>query len=182
MRYIPTLLFLLLACSSTPTPTEQAEPGPESPYGWSVVPFVDEFGDSTDVAVLGFFPGTFTNSATIGDTLAVKIELALHPLTQDSIIFFHLYEYGNMRVQFYGEGGNWLPVNFKIGAQQDTVHAWLFEDIVAEKSGKLYNVITTATKPVKIALDLSDAVGPQSAKYRFVVDPAGLAEARRELK
>ena len=75
--------------SPTPKPTPVPTPTPE-PSNWFVGNYTDDFGDATGETFLGaLFSGTFSNSATNGSYLDVRV-VCLYP----DYILFDLWEYG----------------------------------------------------------------------------------------
>lgn len=82
---------------------------------WVAVPIVDEFGDATgDTARAYVTEGTFSNSATSGSGLSVRISL------QRNNFFFELFEY-NRRPQAVLGGSNGAFGNVRIKREDGSV-------------------------------------------------------------
>lgn len=159
---------LFVSCSSQVEPTATpSEPTPDNPYGWRYAPSIDEFGDTAKVdgSLIGLFPGTFSNSATLKDTLIVKMEVG------DSMILGQIYEYGtipgisdNLEVTpgsvavKLPDSVRLLPLNFGMG-------------YFASPDRELLNLLTSIKAPVKMRVDMKEVNQYLSTEYVFTVDP-----------
>lgn len=176
MRYFPIFFLLLFGCSPDPIASNSEETKVERDtfHGWHLVPVRDQFGDSSGVDVMGLFPGTFANSATLRDTLLVQVSVATHPDSGDSIFFLKMLEYGNIPVTFYEEKE--IPIDAKNSTGIYSLTVSLYHDLIIDDKGQLYQAVTDAADPTKVYIDLSRGTSTQSARYSFAIDPAGLGE------
>ena len=173
MRYL-VFLFLLAACSAPTAETETVTPDePASPYGWQYAPTIDDFGDTTSAkgALIGLFPGTFSNSATVKDTLIAKVQVF-----EDSMIFISLFEYGNIPVTF--PRSLEFPLDVKAEGSIYTLPVSMGKEFIVDMEKLLYNILDQSSGKVAIRADLSQANEYLNSEYVFAVDADGLREIR----
>jgi len=165
MRYLLFSLLVFLACTQ-PVEVAEAEPQEQSLYGWRTAPTVDRFGDTTDVdgSVIGLFPGTFSNSATLGDSLIAKVQLA-----KDSMLIITLLEYGNVPAMSSIDN-IFIPAQVKHGGGNDTIELGVTKGYAVDYQKSIYPWITSG-QSAKVLIDLSETQAYSSSKYVFEITP-----------
>ena len=158
--------------------TAKVEQNNEPAMGWQFAKTVDEFGDETEGgALIGLFEGTMSNSATAGDKVIVKVQVA-----EDSeTTFFTFYEYGSRPASLPNE----KLFNIKVKKQDNStefVEVFSMNGMLAETKGVLLGMILDQEKPLKFNVDLSRSNQSHSTIYNFGVDPEGLQSMMDQMK
>ena len=143
------------------------------PSSWELSYTVDNFGDKTDEAVMrGSFTGTFRNTATNGSNLTVY--LFVNRLTNGSVIYIRLLEYGNHNATYSSRDEMKMQVKvddavmdlYTIGSPPNS-DLYLNGDAL---TGYLYE-----GKEIACVIDIGDS------RYNFTIDGNGFAELYDEL-
>lgn len=158
---------------------------------WQVDYLVDDFGDSTDKACLkSVVAGEFSNTATMGDDLAVVIFMCPSCSNDEntSSFAFRLIEYNDHPATYLSSDE--IIMKVKIGEEiiEETLFGaapngdlLLMNGLVAGQFVKsdlfaaIYNALVLGQESVRCIVEIG------SSKYSFTIDGKGFADAANEM-
>lgn len=171
------------ACNGT---TVQISQNSSETNMWEVRHYVDEFKEETNRKyVSAIFYGTFSNSATNGSDLMVKILVDDDPsvsFIKDPSVSFVLYEYGYNQVHFVGQNITYT-IAFKLGDGSRKT----FAGSIADGSDRIYITgsnydgilsILESGEYTKAYIEIEDVL---VSTYNFDVATAGFKDKFDEL-
>lgn len=163
---------------SSTIPVQSDESSEQSSSVWSVKHYVDEFKDETDEKyVSAIFHGTFSNSATSGSDLMVKVLV-----DDDPSISFMLYEYGYNQVKFNGNN-----IKYKIVLKLDNGTKRTYDGYIADGNDRIYITGSNYTSILsslnseenrKVYIEVEDVL---VSTYNFDMDTKGFKDKFNEL-
>lgn len=175
-RTVPTNSSGTLESSTIPVQSDESSE--QSSSVWSVKHYVDEFKDETDEKyVSAIFHGTFSNSATSGSDLMVKVLV-----DNDPSISFMLYEYGYNQVKFNG-----TSIKYKIIFKLDNGAKKNFEGYISDGNDRIYitglkydDILSTLKSGgyTKVYIEVEDVL---VSTYNFDMDTKGFKDIFNEL-
>lgn len=134
---------------------------------WTEKPINDEFGDPTgETAFVYFAEGQFSNSATMGSELIVKV------VDYGTSIQMTLFEYGRLPSNFCHDGClGQVSVKASDGAvNRFKVYEYTDGTIVINDTRDLYDVIKNGTgEELKFVIRESDFSKYGSSRYQFTI-------------
>ena len=152
-------------------PTAPAATGKSS--SWDLSYTVDAFGDNTNNAVLrGSFTGTFRNTATNGSTLTVY--LFVNKLTNGSMIYIRLLEYGNHNATYSSRDE--MKMQIKV---DDSVNELFI--LGSPPNSDLYLNGDAVTGYLYEGKEIACVIDIGNSRYNFTIDGNGFAELYDEL-
>ena len=143
------------------------------PSTWDLSYTVDAFGDKTDEAVLrGSFTGTFRNTATNSSSLTVY--LFVNRLTNGSMIFIRLLEYGNHNATYSSRD----EMKMQIKVDDSVKELFIFG---SPPNTDLYLNGDAVTDYLYEGKEIACVIDIGNSRYNFTIDGNGFAELYDEL-